>query len=84
MSLEAAFMLKKHEKTQILQVALLLLKTLTSKQSYLGITFWVATAIVSTEESHEHRKGVTCQQQHTVQKTKTGKEADAADLVPFL
>lgn len=57
---------------------------MTSKQSYLGIIFWVARVIVSTEESHERHKGVMYQQQHKVQKIKAGKEADAADLVPLL
>lgn len=52
---------------QILWVVLLLLKTTTSKQSYLGITFRVATVIVSTEESHENCKGLTYQQQHKAQ-----------------
>lgn len=53
---------------QILWAVLLLLKTTTSKQSYLGITFRVATVTVSTEESHEHCKGLTYQQQHKAQK----------------
>ena len=68
---------------QILCVVLLLLKTMTSKQSYLGITFRVAPVIVSTEESHEHCKGLTYQQQHKAQKTKAGKEADVSDLIPL-
>lgn len=64
MSLEAAFMLKEHEKCRHSGV----LKTTTSKHSYPGITFRVATVIVSTEESHEHCKGLTYQQQHKAQK----------------
>lgn len=70
MSLEAAFMLKEHEKCRHSGVVLLLLllKTTTSKHSYPGITFRVATVIVSTEESHEHCKGLTYQQQHKAQK----------------
>lgn len=59
---------------QILWVVLLLLKTTTSKQSYLGITFRVTTVIVSTEESHEHCKGLT-QQQHKAQKNKGWKSS---------